>query len=393
MNGLSSQLSRHLDHPRFRSPECRVVVLDSGYFTVAECRRGLERLGHQVYPIHPGDDFIRRLLNLLVTVRPDFLLAVNHLGFDEEGALTDLLTSLRLPYASWFVDSPEYILSGAAGQVSDYCTVFCWEKGYLERLSARGYREPRFLPLATDPEIFRPQEGPIPRSLTGDVAFVGSSMAEAMAIWRERVPEELAEAVGPEAVAAQLADRSRPMREILTALGATDDGPGFTTLEALMVWSATREYRHRVTSALAPLGLTVYGDPGWQDSLGGLAEIRPPVHYYRELPAVYSATRVNLNTTSCQMNSAVNQRVFDAAACGAFLLTDRQQDLELFFEPGRESVCYESPGEAAELAARYLGHDRERLAVAAAARARVLAEHTYDHRMSSLVTAMAQRYA
>ena len=96
----NSYLRKVLDYSRFRSSSCKIVILDSGYLTVAECARGLEKLGHKVFPLALGDDFIKRLLNLLVMVKPDFLLTVNHLGFDEEGKLTDLLSELRIPFAS-----------------------------------------------------------------------------------------------------------------------------------------------------------------------------------------------------------------------------------------------------------------------------------------------------
>jgi spore maturation protein CgeB len=121
--------------------------------------------------------------------------------------------------------------------------------------------------------------------------------------------------------------------------------------------------------------------------------VRPPVDYFRELPQVFAATAVNFNATSMQMNSTVNQRVFDAAACGAFLLTDRTPDMERFFDEGVESVCYGSPEEAYELAACYIGRKREREAIAAAARRRVLAEHTYERRMAQLVDTMRERFA
>ena len=92
------------------------------------------------------------------------------------------------------------------------------------------------------------------------------------------------------------------------------------------------------------------------------------------------------------MNSAVNQRVFDTAACGGFLLTDHQADMDLFFEPGKDAVCYGSIEEAVELAGYYLKHEKERESIAHAARKRVLAEHTYDKRMATLVSAMVGKF-
>jgi spore maturation protein CgeB len=161
MINSNSILFRYLDYPKLKEPPFRVVLLDSGYFTVRECRKGLEQLGHKVFTIAPGPDFIKRLLSLLVEARPDFLLAINHLGFDEEGKLTGLLTELKLPFASWYVDSPTYILYGGEVNCSPYCAVFCWERSYLGPVEEMGFHSPTFLPLATDPEIFSPGGNPV----------------------------------------------------------------------------------------------------------------------------------------------------------------------------------------------------------------------------------------
>ena len=90
------------------------------------------------------------------------------------------------------------------------------------------------------------------------------------------------------------------------------------------------------------------------------------------------------------MKGAVNQRVFDVPATGAFLLTDYREQVENLFEPGREIICYHSPEEATDLARRYLARPQDRLAVAAAARARILAEHSYEHRVRALMDRMGE---
>ena len=102
---------------------------------------------------------------------------------------------------------------------------------------------------------------------------------------------------------------------------------------------------------------------------------------------------MNINYTSFQMRTAVNQRVFDVPACGGFLLSDRQEDMERFFEVGREAVCFCCEEEAASLAAHYLANEGERKRIAEAGRRRVLAEHTYEKRMAALVAEMRERFS
>lgn len=386
-------LSSYLDYPRFKAPPYGVILLESGYLAVDECRRGLEKLGHRVWSIKLGDDFIARLLRLLVEARPDFILTVNHLGFDEEGKLTNLLTDLKLPFATWYVDSPSYILKGRDENVSEYCAVFSWERNYLQGIAEMGFDSPLFLPLATDPELFRPMPVDGRSCFISDLSFVGNSMLDATRKWERKLPEGFMERIAPAAVEAQIKNRRRPMGDILAELSVeADNEAGRLEAEAALVWKATQEYRLRLARSLAPLGLVIYGDNGWRSCLAGYKGIRQPVHYSRELPLVYNGTAVNMNATSFQMNSAVNQRVFDVAASGGFLLTDRQGDMERFFEPGTEAVCYESPEEAASLAAHYLKNATGRRKVAERARRRVLAEHTYEKRMETLVAHMRQKF-
>jgi spore maturation protein CgeB len=74
-------------------------------------------------------------------------------------------------------------------------------------------------------------------------------------------------------------------------------------------------------------------------------------------------------------------RLFEAAACGAPLLTDGWEGLECFFEPGSEVLAVRSAGDV--VAAMSLS-DEELRRLAGRARERTLAEHTGDRRVAEL---------
>jgi spore maturation protein CgeB len=104
---------------------------------------------------------------------------------------------------------------------------------------------------------------------------------------------------------------------------------------------------------------------------------------------IFNATRINLNLHSSPFHAGVNPqgdyvnpRVFDLAACGAFQLVDRRSQLPEFFIPDKEVAVFTSLPEAREKISYYLAHDNERRAMAAAARERVLKEHTYGRRLA-----------
>jgi spore maturation protein CgeB len=390
----NSVILKYLDYPKFKGPQFRVVIVDSGYLTVSECRRGLEKLGHQTFTIAPGHDFIKRLLTLLVETQPDFLLAVNHLGFDEEGKLTSILTDLKIPFASWYVDSPTYILYGGERNLSPYCAIFCWERSYLRPVEKMGFHSPVFLPLATDPGVFCPGGAPDSGRFLSSLAFVGDSMERARRKWEKKVPGSMAGAIAAASCDLLLNNRAGEIFDLFSVPGKDAmDERARMDIEAALIWKTTQDYRVRLAEALIPLGLVIYGDPGWLRLMGKRGEIRPQVHYFRDLPDVYRGTAVNVNCTSFQMKTAVNQRVFDVPACGGFLLSDYQEDMDSFFDVGNEAVCYNSIEEAASLAAHYLANEAERKRIAEAGRKRVLAEHTYEKRMGTLVEEMRRRFA
>jgi spore maturation protein CgeB len=79
-------------------------------------------------------------------------------------------------------------------------------------------------------------------------------------------------------------------------------------------------------------------------------------------------------------------RLYEATGVGAMLLTDRKDNLHELFEIDKEVVSYSSKEEAAELVRYYLDHPEESQKIAQAGQARTLRDHTYEKRMSELVS-------
>lgn len=105
---------------------------------------------------------------------------------------------------------------------------------------------------------------------------------------------------------------------------------------------------------------------------------------------VFNATAINLNlhsTTGTGLDPQadfVNPRTFELAACGAFQLVDHRSELRQFFTE-QEMVSFKDFGDVPGLVHHWLHDSDARQAVADAARARVLSEHTYVHRMRDLL--------
>jgi spore maturation protein CgeB len=111
----------------------------------------------------------------------------------------------------------------------------------------------------------------------------------------------------------------------------------------------------------------------------------PPAHH----PAFYSSSPLTLNVTRADMARlgwCPSGRLFEAAACGTAVLSDRWEGLEAFFEPGREILLAGTPEEA--VAALTLPRE-ETARIARAARERALAEHTAEHRARQMLEILA----
>jgi spore maturation protein CgeB len=78
-------------------------------------------------------------------------------------------------------------------------------------------------------------------------------------------------------------------------------------------------------------------------------------------------------------------RVFEALACGAFVLTDQQKDVLALFREGEHLVAFSDAADLDRKIEYYLAHPGERQRIAAAGRAEVLRRHTYTHRIARLL--------
>jgi len=396
--------------PKFRSEKPRILLLTSQYFLIGELKAACERLGVEHRLLDFGtkemdlDAFVSWVMSALTSFKPDFVLTVNHLGVDHEGVLAALLEQFDVPLASWFVDNPHLILGTYHNLHAGRTALFTWDVDNLESLRAMGFRNVFHLPLGADPTRFAPHRHGGDESWRAPISFVGNSMLtktvkrlEAARPSRRLVESGLmvAKAFGESGEPCSgrfLAKRFPELRRDFEALETPVRRQAF---ETFLTWQATLMYRLECVLRILDFNPLIVGDEGWKELLKGRTgwRYRPELSYYDELPDFYPLSDINFNCTSRQMLGAVNQRVFDVPCCGAFLLTDYRRGLEDLFEPGAEVAYYSHPDEIPGLVELYMENPEKRRAVAEAARHRVLAEHTYDHRMTTLMEAMRQTFA
>jgi spore maturation protein CgeB len=113
----------------------------------------------------------------------------------------------------------------------------------------------------------------------------------------------------------------------------------------------------------------------WNPNIFYMQHVAPEYH-----PAFYSSSRLTLNVTRRAMAETgycPSGRLFEAAACGAPILSDEWAGLDAFFTPGEEILVAHDTTDAIDALDL---DDRTLAGIARAARERTLAEHTAPRR-------------
>ena len=118
----------------------------------------------------------------------------------------------------------------------------------------------------------------------------------------------------------------------------------------------------------------------WPDNVERIEHVAPGDH-----PAFYASQRFTLNVTRAQMREAgwsPSVRLFEAAACGVPIISDRWDGLEEIFALDEEILIADEGTDVVDFLVEV--GESERAAIAARARQRVLAEHTAERRCELL---------
>jgi spore maturation protein CgeB len=118
----------------------------------------------------------------------------------------------------------------------------------------------------------------------------------------------------------------------------------------------------------------------WAENICFVSHVPPPEH-----PAFYCSSRLTLSVTRAamaEMGYCPSGRLFEAAACETPVVSDWWDGLDEFFEPGREILIASTASEVLSVLAE---SPDELQRVGIAARERVMAEHTADHRCQELI--------
>jgi spore maturation protein CgeB len=106
-----------------------------------------------------------------------------------------------------------------------------------------------------------------------------------------------------------------------------------------------------------------------------------------EMIQMYSRSKINLGFSSCGETHQTENRIvqlrlrdFEVPMSGGFYMVEYMEELEKFYEIGKEIVCYTDVQDLADKVKYYLLHDSERERIRRAGYERCLRDHTWQKR-------------
>ena len=319
------------------------------YLTVTEyIERAVRCLGHELIVFNDRDHFIPgrlrkrwkplqamslavinlNLVKLAVRTRPDIIIVTGGHRVTQSGLRSLIRRGFRV--ALWTTDSPK-IGDLMRATAFDYHFIFCQGTEYVEIFRDLGITAAQWLPMACDPQIHHPVQ------LSNDEACRFGSDVVSVGSYYPRRAEYLAQLVG---------------------FDLAIWGPGWEEL------SADSPLRTFIRGAHTPSETWV---------------------------KIYSASKIvlSVHVRDPHKQFLVHQaspRIFEALACGAFVLTDRQRDVLSLFKDGEHLVAFADRADLVRKVVYFLDHADERRRIAEAGRREVLNHHTYEHRVLRLLT-------
>jgi spore maturation protein CgeB len=297
-------------------------------------RRALERLGCRVssFNLTGNGGWLSRLRHMALQDRVARALAqcgpsvVLVLEGDQIGA--PMIAALRRQsdavWVNWFCDARR-TPAAISPIAAGYDVVFVAGSAALERLHAPGHPPARYLAPGCDPSVHRPMRSR--DQFRANVVFAGTATP----------------------------------------------------------------HREQMLSELVEFGLALWG-PGWRrtklrDYCRG--ELLDHADYVRAYAGASVAVNVHCSEDPGDgEDPGCNRRLFELAAMGVPQVVEHRPDLQRHFREGSEILVARSPRELKTLTGEALQDRAWAEQVAAGARQRALAEHTYMHRMGVLLGAV-----
>lgn len=385
----------------------KILYLEWNSYCNEDMKECLQKEGHnvEVCPFLEGirvkqDEAERILQPRLTKANYDFVFSFNYIPI-----VSNICKEFEVPYVSWVYDSP-YIHVYSYTVLNPCNYIFLFDYAVYQELHEAGIRTVYYLPLAVNPErITRLQNTPDKQKKFGaDISFVGSLYNEP----KHRLYDKFA-GVSPYAKGyldaiidaqkkvygyyflGELLDDS--ILEELQRVYPTDPNapsvmkPRDIYADYVLARQVTALERQEILKLLGERipnrNIKLFTNNG-QTNIAGVKTCGQ-VDYNKEMPYVFANSKINLNITLKSIKTGIPLRVFDIMGSKGFLLTNYQEELLQYFEPGVDFVYYENYEDLLNKAEYYLTHEEDRLAIAENGYRKVCEEHSIEMRIREMV--------
>ena len=284
------------------------------------------------------------------------------------------IKSMGIKTLNWYCNgSYQFYLVAELAPHYDWCLVP--EKFRLKDYEAIGAR-PIYCQEAANPTIYKPYDVPVEI----DVAFVGQAYGDRPGYIRHLLDQEIDVRV-----------YGYGWHQFSQA-----EENGLTAAKRIMQVArklTTRQGRQAVRSRLSQIRDKHVDNPRPESdsTVAFPAKIIGGVLSDLEMIKMYSRSKINLGFSTCGDTHQTSERImqirlrdFEVPMSGGFYMVEYMEELEEFFEIGKEIVCYSGPEDLADKIKYYLRHDVEREAIRKAGYERCLRDHTWKQRFEKV---------
>lgn len=326
---------------------------------------------------HGRDGMNRRLLEVSRSERPDVMLAV--LFKDEFDPLVLKELKSDIPTLNWFCDDHWRFDNYSRHWAPCFTWVVTTAVSALPKYAAIGYRNVIKSQWGCNHSLYRKLDIP----LRYDVSFVGQPHGNRRQViqalrnagirvnvwgggWESgRISQdEMIRVFNQSRINLNLANASMPVSALAMDVERTTV-PAMPTM------------RTRVSRALdmLPFGAQVKAvGKAWLKESGGIVSV--------------SESSGAIETGGLSYSEQIKGRNFEVPGCGGFLLTGRAENLDQYYENGKEIVSFDDKDDLIEKVRYYLKYESERAAIAQAGYERTMREHTYVMRFRDIFQQM-----
>ena len=380
----------------------RAALLCEGGLLVDDMAAALRDEGYSVATWDISALAPDELMHTASRLQPQLVASINY-----SHGLAEACEDAKLPLLVWEIDPATDAIQKTHATSTSH--IFTYRAAQQKAYRDAGFPRVEYLPLAANCKRRQPvklQDSELDR-YGSRISFVGSSMVsqgeqfrarfvQLYQIWRggdSATAEEEATTLMAGILELQSEDWSdyripqlvdEHLSRFAADMASQDPADHPTVLLAEM---AAADKRLAVTANLGQVEIAVWGDEGWKCTEEYGVRYMGPAGHRDELNRIYSGSTINLDIGRIYQSDIVTMRVFDALACGGFVLAEHSEPLAEMLDIGSEIESYASLEELLQKVEHYLEHPEEARAIAQRGMERVRRDHTIVGRLRYMLSA------